>query len=75
MGNANGKFVVSIGLFEDAEMNQSIMQGSDIPVGDETYVRIHLNGPPDVKLVVKSCMATPDDNPQNPVNWYLIKDS
>lgn len=41
---------------------------------DQIYMGIQAQSDlPNVKLFVESCKATPDDNPENPISYDIIK--
>ena len=59
-------------LYKDENMSTSIGEGSEIAVGTNIYIRIHFNGPSNLKMIVQDCMATHTGD-TNGTKWYLVK--
>ena len=65
-------FEFSMALFKDEDMTTSLGDGSEIAIGTNIYIRIHFNGPSNLKMIVQDCMATPTGDTSG-VKWYLVK--
>ena len=69
---ADGTFEFSMALYKNENMSTSLGEGSEIAVGTNIYTRIHFNGPSNLKMTVKDCIATPSGDTSG-VKWYLVK--
>ncbi|CAL8352506.1 unnamed protein product [Merluccius merluccius] len=72
-----GSFGYTFGIFEDSSFTNSI--GADaypieVKLLDKVFMGIRaVSDLPSITLFVESCKATPDDNPENSVFYYLIR--
>ena len=74
IGSAEGRFGFSMTMYRDADMKDSLCEGAMVPVNFPIYVKITFSGPPSLKMVVRSCVATPTINSEHAtVKWYLVK--
>ena len=64
-------------MYKDDILTDVIDKGSEIPVKQPIYIRIHFTGPPNLNMYVTSCVATPTDvaDPlSSAYQWWLITD-
>ncbi|XP_027136823.1 uncharacterized protein LOC109142424 isoform X1 [Larimichthys crocea] len=72
-----GSFSYTFEIFRDSNFTNK-WEASAYPVEvmllDQIYMGIQAQSDlPNVKLFVESCKATPDDNPENPISYDIIK--
>uniref|UniRef100_A0A8C5MXJ7 ZP domain-containing protein n=1 Tax=Leptobrachium leishanense TaxID=445787 RepID=A0A8C5MXJ7_9ANUR len=73
-----GQFTAYMALYKDSGYTQ-LYEGSqvDISVKSILYIGVFIDdgGPSHYVLVLRNCYATPTENPEHTVKYYIIKDS
>ena len=72
-----GSFGYTFGIFKDSSFAHSIGEDAypmEVNLLDKVFMGIRaVSDLPNITLFVESCKATPDDNPESSIFYYIIK--